>query len=136
MNAVKLVAPDHIHSVWPSVEGYLKASVDTSLGDWTADQLKVLLIQGSQQLLVITDEDQIVGATVVQFINYPQQKVAIVTALGGRNLMNEQTIQQVEGWAKMSGATKFRCYAKEAQARLYRQKAGFSSVCYLMEKDL
>jgi hypothetical protein len=136
MNQVSIVSIDHVNTVWPEMAPFIKSSLATSLGDYTIDQVKLLILQGSYQLLAITNNDGLIGATVVYFINYPSKRVCYVFCLGGKNLMNEETISQVADWAKANGATSFRATVQDAQARLYKQKAGFTIARYVVEKAL
>lgn len=136
MNVVNLVPQDLVHGIWDQVEPYIKGSLATSLGDYTIDQVKLLVLQGAHQLLVISDEEQIVGATIVYFVNYPNKRVCYVFCLGGKDLMNEETISQVANWAKANGASSFRATVQDSQARLYKQKAGFNIARYVVEKEL
>jgi len=136
MIQVHTVSPDKIYQIWSEIEHYLKASIETSTGDCTLDQLKVLLVEGKQTLLIGLENDKIVGAMTVEFINYPNERVMFITELGGKGIVNDETFSQVETWAKMQGATKSAAWAKEAQARLYKQKAGFQTMRYVMEKKL
>ena len=136
MIQVHTVSPDKIYQIWSEIEHYLKASIETSTGDCTLDQLKVLLVEGKQTLLIGLESDKIVGTMTVEFINYPNERVMFITALGGKGVVNNETFSQVETWAKLQGATKSAAWAKEAQARLYQQKAGFTTMRYVMEKKL
>ena len=136
MIQVHTVSPDKIYQIWSEIEHYLKASIETSTGDCTLDQLKVLLVEGKQTLLIGLESDKIVGTMTVEFINYPNERVMFITALGGKGIVNNETFSQVETWAKLQGATKSAAWAKEAQARLYQQKAGFTTMRYVMEKKL
>jgi len=136
MIQVHTVSSDKVYQTWKDVEGYLKASIETGIGDCTIDQLKLLLVQGKQTLLVGVEDDTIVGAMTVEFVNYPNDRAMFITALGGRGIVNDETFSQVETWAKLQGATKSAAWAKEAQARLYQQKAGFTTMRYVMEKKL
>lgn len=136
MIQVHTVGSDKVYQIWKDVEGYLKASIETNTGDCTIDQLKVLLVEGKQTLLLGIEDDKIVGAMTVEFVNYPNERVMFITALGGRGIVNNETFSQVETWAKLQGATKSAAWAKEAQARLYQQKAGFTTMRYVMEKKL
>ena len=137
MNTVQIVAPNNIYNVWADVESYLNASINVSGGDFTLDQLKLLLVRGEQTLLVSVNEDnKINGAMTVEFINGPNARTMFITALGGLGIVNEETFSQVETWAKMQGATKASAWAQEAQARLYKIKANFNTVRMVVEKDL
>jgi hypothetical protein len=137
MNTVQIVAPNNIYSVWEDIKEYLNASINVSGGDFTLDQLKLLLVRGEQTLLVSTDETNVLnGAMTVEFSNRPNSRVMFITALGGNGIVNKDTFDQVENWARMQGATKVSAWAQEAQARLYKIKSNFNTVRYVVEKDL
>ena len=137
MNTVQIVAPNNIYSVWEDIKEYLNASINVSTHDCTIEQLKMLLVRGEQTLLVSINEKGVLnGAMTVEFINYPNNRVMHITALGGNGIVNDETFSQVESWAKMQGATKASAWAQEAQARLYKIKSNFNTVRYVVEKDL
>ena len=137
MNKVQIVAPNNIYNVWSDVDSFLNASINTSTGDCTVEQLKLLLVRGEQTLLVSTDENgKLNGAMTVEFQNRPSNRVMFITALGGNGIVNNETFEQVETWARMQGATKVGAWAHEAQARLYKIKANFNTVRMVVEKDL
>jgi hypothetical protein len=137
MNTVKVVAPNFIYDVWKDVESFLNASINVSGGDFTLDQLKFSLGRGEQTLLVSVNEQNVInGAMTVEFNNRPNDRVMFITALGGSGIVNDETFSQVETWAKSQGATKASALAQETQARLYKIKANFNTVRYVVEKDL
>jgi hypothetical protein len=137
MNTVQIVVSNNIYSVWEDVKEYLNASINVSTHDCTIEQLKMLLVRGEQTLLVSINEKGVLnGAMTVEFINYPNNRVMHITALGGNGIVNDETFSQVESWAKMQGATKASAWAQEAQARLYKIKSNFNTVRYVVEKDL
>ena len=137
MNTVQIVAPNNIYSVWEDIKEYLNASINVSTHDCTIEQLKMLLVRGEQTLLVsVNDNSKINGAMTVEFINRPNDRVMFITALGGHGIVNNETFDQVETWAKSHGATKASAWAQEAQARLYKIKSNFNTVRYVVEKDL
>ena len=137
MNTVQIVAPNNVYNVWADIESYLNASINVSGGDFTLDQLKLLLVRGEQTLLVsVNENNKINGAMTVEFINSPNARTMFITALGGYGIVNEETFSQVETWANMQGATKASAWAQETQARLYKIKANFNTVRMVVEKDL
>ena len=137
MNTVQIVAPNNIYNVWEDVKEYLNASINVSGGDYTLDQLKLLLNRNEQTLLVSVNKKGVLnGAMTVEFINRPNNRIMFITALGGHGIVNDKTFSQVESWAKMQGATKASAWAQEAQARLYKIKSNFNTVRYVVEKDL
>jgi hypothetical protein len=137
MNTVQIVAPNNVYNVWEDIKEYLNASINVSGGDFTLDQLKLLLVRGEQTLLVsVNQNNKINGAMTVEFINNANARTMFITALGGSGIVNDETFSQVEVWAKMQGATKASAWAQEAQARLYKLKANFNTVRMVVEKDL
>ena len=137
MNTVQIVAPNNVYHVWEDIKEYLNASINVSGGDFTLDQLKLLLVRGEQYLLIsVNKNNKINGAMTVEFINSPNARTMFITALGGSGIVNDETFSQVETWAKMQGATKASAWAQEAQARLYKLKANFNTVRMVVEKDL
>ena len=137
MNTVQIVAPNNVYNVWEDIKEYLNASINVSGGDFTLDQLKLLLVRGEQTLLVsVNENNKINGAMTVEFINNANARTMFITALGGNGIVNDETFSQVEVWAKMQGATKASAWAQEAQARLYKLKANFNTVRMVVEKDL
>ena len=137
MNTVQIVTPNNIYNVWEDIKEYLNASINVSGGDFTLDQLKLLLVRGEQTLLVsVNKENKINGAMTVEFINNANARTMFITALGGSGIVNDETFSQVESWARLQGATKVSAWAQEAQARLYKIKANFNTVRFVVEKDL
>ena len=137
MNKVQIVAPNNIYSIWGDVENYLNASINTNTGDCTLEQLQLLLVRGEQTLLVsVNEEGKVIGAMTVEFQNRPSNRVMFITALGGHHVIDQESLEQVETWARMQGATKVSAWCQEAQARLYKLKANFNTVRMVVEKDL
>ena len=136
MNSVQYVRPDQIYSLWDKVKDFLDASVKVGSGDCTLEQLKGLLVSNAQTLLIVVEEDNIIGAITIEFINYPNDRVMFITNCGGKNIVNAETFGQIEEWGKSQGATKARSYAKKGQSKLYLQKLGCNIMNYVMEKKL
>ena len=132
---VQVVAPANIYQIWDKIEPYFIAAELEGTGDCTTSQLKLQLVSGASVLLVAVDSDQVIqGAAAMSVQNQPNHRVAVITALGGRGIVDEEVFEQVVVWAKSQGATKIRAWAKDAQARLYRQKAGLNTTMNVDEK--
>lgn len=116
--------PTHlIHHIWPNVEGYLRNALEQAGADeYNVDQLKVMVVQGTQDLYVAVDENNDVhGAGTVSFVNYPNYRVAFVTAIGGRLFTSKETWEQFTALLKIKGATRVQGAARESIARLWRR---------------
>jgi hypothetical protein len=137
MKQVQIVAPGHIHAVWPVVRGLLNtAVVNYDYADYDVEHLKVLLVKEFQVLFVVLKDEKIIGAFTVEIINYPNHRVAHTTTMGGKGLFDSNTVNQYEEWCKANGVTKIRAYAQDAQARLFKMKLGLNAVTHVVEKTL
>lgn len=136
MKQLQLVDQTLVHQVWDKVKPFFDASYEESSKDCTTDQLRMLLSRGAQSLFIVVEDNIIIGAFSVELVNHPNAKSATTTAMGGKGLFSEETIAQYEDWARSQGATKIKAFAKEAQARLYRQKLGLETTMFVVEKAL
>ena len=136
MKQIQLVSPDFVCTVWDKIKPFFDASFKFSNDDYNVDQTKMLLVNGVQKLLIAVDDEKIIGASAVEFINYPNQRVLHIVSMGGRALIEPDMIKQFEDWAKSQGATKIRAFAQDAQARLYKMKMGLNTVTHVVEKSI
>jgi len=136
MIIIQTVSPIHVHQMWDIVGPFIKSAVDVALGsvDCSVDQLKMQLVNGSQTLLVAVEDEKVIGAATIQVSSFPNHRVATMTTVGGRCIVDEETFNQVVAWAKAQGATKIRAYASGARVRLYRQKVGLVATETVVEK--
>lgn len=136
MKQIQLVSPDFVCTLWDKVKPFFDMSFKYSNDDFNVDQTKMLLVNGSQKLLVAVEDEKIIGASAVEFINYPNQRVLHIVSMGGKALIEPDMIKQFEDWAKSQGATKIRAFAQDAQARLYKMKMGLNTVTHVVEKTI
>jgi hypothetical protein len=135
MSSIQVVPEQFIYHVWDKVENYLVRGLARSGGEYTADQLKVFLTQGSNTLiLILNDEQEIKGALTIQWNNYPNDRVAFITAIGGATY--EEAWDMFVEWLKQNGCTAIRGAAFESVARLWKKKYGFESRYVMVEKRL
>ena len=118
---VSHIQTNYCAQIWPKVEGFLAEAC--KVGDeYTLDQIKVYLSTGTWVLLVaVDDNDEIHGAATVVFTNYPNDRVAFITFIGGKLVTNQNTFKQMSDIFKGYGATKIQGAAREAIARLWRR---------------
>lgn len=104
-------------------------------GEYDIHQLKVLLAKGLQTLCVGCDEDMnIKCALTIEWINYPNDRVAFITAIGGRT--SKEGFAQFEQWVRDNGGTKIQGAAFEAVARLWKKAYGFENRYIIVEKKV
>lgn len=136
MIEVQTVPDNYFHIVWDQVEPMLAKAIEASTKDYNIHHLKLYVINKTQTLLIAVDGDKIVGAATISLFNYPNHKVATITTTGGRAIVKPEVFEQVIQWAKAQGATKIRAAARDAQARLYRQKTKLNTVMHVIEQSI
>lgn len=130
------VPATHIDIAYANGAACLHEACDTSGGEITGDQLKMLLSRGERSLLEMKIEDKTVGWGVVRVDQLPNIRVLFITDLVAHNGGFEQFFEAIKQLARDLGCSRVRCAAKEAQARLYRMKSGFKPVYEILEVPL
>ena len=106
-------------------------------GEYSVEHLKLYLTSGQQTLLIIIDdENNIHGAFTVEITNFPNERVAFTTSVGGKGITEQDLWSQYEQWLKNNGVTMIRGAAHETVARLWRRKFGVQSRYIIVEKKI
>jgi hypothetical protein len=133
---VKSVPVSFFHQTWPLVEHFLTDALKWGEDDYTVEQAKTYLAKGDWLLLVAVDEENgIHGAAAVNFINMPNDRVAFITAIGGKLISNKDTYGQFTALLKGYGATKIQGAARESIARLWT-RYGFKERYRIVEAKI
>jgi hypothetical protein len=126
--SIKPVDVAHVVQVWPMVETFIVEAFEKGRDsppeawNYTIEHVRAFLASGQWLLLVaIDDKDVIHGAATVSFLNYPMQRVAFVTAIGGRMIGNRETFDKFKALLKVYGATKIQGYGRESIVRLWKR---------------
>jgi hypothetical protein len=129
------IPTDQIAQRWLTIAPFIEDSLVYSGGDFTIDQVRVYLSSGQWLTLGVFEEQNLLGVIAVQFTNMPNDRVAFITAIGGKNITNSNTFQQFQTILKAHGATKIQGGVRESVARLWR-RLGFSQRYILVEHKL
>ena len=81
-----VVPTNQVQRFWYLAEPLLQKALEKGNGEFTAGQLKLLVTQGQQQLLLANARRYLSCGNTVQWINYPNDRVAYITYLGGKNI--------------------------------------------------
>ena len=122
--SLKIIAvhTDYVNQTWPDVERYIESALSYSAGDYDTAEIKVMLTQGSWQLLVVTDDNEKVhGAIVVSYFNRPTDRVAFVVAIGGRCIITKKNFSKFEDILRQNGATSLEGSGRESIIRLWHR---------------
>jgi hypothetical protein len=122
---VQHVPLEWVNQVWPQVEGFIESALDYSNGDYTVDQARTLVTSGQWTLVVVTDDEGIKGAATIAFFNRPNDRVAFVTAIGGKLVSSLDTFNDLKVIAASFGATTIEGAARKSIARLWRKLFNF-----------
>ena len=132
---MKLVhIPTHfIAQIWEKVCPFISNALEYGEQDYTVDQIKVYLANGTWILIVAVNEiEEVAGACTVTFINYPNDRMAFVTSIGGRLISDKDTYTQFKTILKNFGATKIQGAARKSIARLWH-RLGFKERHIIVE---
>ena len=133
---VSYVPVEAVNRVWPSVERFISDGLSHSHGEYNAEHAKVYVTTGAWKLLVAADENgEVLGACTVEFFNRPNDRVAFITAIGGRLISNKDTFRQLGDVLRYFGATKIEGSARESIARLWK-RYGFAEKYRIVEVSL
>lgn len=109
-----------VHQTWPKVEHWLRFA-GTYSGEYTLDDLKLMIVQNQKQLIVAKDGDEIIGAAVVTYFNRPKHRVGFITTIGGRGIITRDGINQLMDILRKNGATYLEGAGRDSIVRLYRR---------------
>lgn len=136
MKQLLSVPATHIDAAWRDGAAQLGAACQTSGGEITGDQLKMILARGERHLLAICDGDNKVGWIVVRVDQLPNVRALHVCEIYAPGSMFDECWEQLKAFASTNGCTEVRCSAKPAQARLYRMRFGFEPVYETLKVSL
>ena len=132
---VQTVSVEYITQIWSGVAPYIERALQYT-DDYSLDQVKVFLTTGAWILLVAVDDlQQIHGVATVAFHNGVNDRTAIITTLGGKQVVNQDIFDQVCRIVRGMGATRVQVYTRDSATRLY-EKVGLAKKATLMEIKL
>jgi hypothetical protein len=123
-----------LDAVWPHVAHYIKSALDTGHGEMTADQARYAIAKGMAELFILKTDDKINGAILVEFMNYPNYRVANVIALGGKGVVKDWA--EFKQWLKFGGASYVEGHCFESVAKLWERKLGMKEAYKVMRAEL
>lgn len=123
----------HIDAAWADGADCLAKACDTSGGEITGDQLKMILSRGERSLIQMRDGESVVGWGAVRIDQLPNIRVLFVTDMVAPHANFEQFFAELKNMARHLGCSRIRCAAKPAQERLYKMKCNFVPVYSILE---
>ena len=111
-----------VNQVWPHAERFIDSAMHYSGGDYTAEDARVLVTLGQWSLIVAVDEQNVIrGAATVSYFNRPHDRVAFITALGGRLVTSQENAAQLFEIFRANGAMTVEAAARDDILRLWKK---------------
>ena len=121
-----------IDQAWPTAESLLSVAIGCNHGEATLDQVKAQCAFGAAELLLWYEGEACTGVAVIEFVQHPNLRVAHISYIGGRGIVNADVFSEVQTWCRQQGASEIRALCDESHARLF-ERTGFYEI-YRMVK--
>jgi hypothetical protein len=116
---IQHVETNYVAQVWPKVADYIESALAYQ-DDYTLEHARLYLTTGQWMLVVAVADDKFIqGAAAITFSNRPKDRVAFITAMGGKLISSQDTFLQFKDLLKAFGATYIEGGARESVARLW-----------------
>lgn len=129
------IAPEQVAQRWAEIEPHLTSGLEWSHGDFNVEHAKAYISMNQWLLIGVFDDGIIKGAMTVSFSNLPNDRVAFITAIGGKNITSQDTFEQFKAILRAYGATKIQGSVRQSVARLWR-RLGFQERAIIVEQKL
>lgn len=133
---LEIVQPQFIDFAWFKDGASCLAEACELVDEITGDQLKLILSRGERTLVRMDEEGETVGWGAYRVDQLPNLRVLHITDLVAHNGGFERFFEEIKRIARVLGCSRVRCSTLPAQARLYRQKCGFTAVYETVEVTL
>jgi hypothetical protein len=128
-----LVGSADLVATWPDCVYWL--TLGSAQADYGVEDLRRYVFSGGAYLFVARElAGRVRGAAVVSMHKESKRTAAHIMALGGKGVCTQWVLDALRGMLKQRGADVVRCWAKPAQARLYR-RFGMQEVATVMEME-
>lgn len=119
---ISIVPVEHVDSVWPSVEQYLKGAADYTYGRFTVEDIKEKLYTAPQQLWIAYEGLDIYGVVVTEIVQYPQMATLVMHFTGGINLpkWKKEMLEMLQRFAKDHGCSVIESYGRRGWEKVFK----------------
>lgn len=137
IHKIEHIKADKLDALWPQCSGFIQAGLAMGEGEIDLSQVRQSIVLGNAELVVGFSQDHtVLGAMVIQFVNFANFRVANVLSIGGSSIVASKAHwEQVKAWLKQSGASKVQGFCQPAQARLWR-RMGFTQRYAVVRTEL
>ena len=133
---LQIIPPAFVARAWKDGAHQLAKACDTSGGEITGDQLKLILARGERSLVRIDLDGQAVGWAVTRIDQLPNTRALHVCELYAPGGHWAAGFDLMANMARANGCVEMRCSAKPAQVRLYQRHHAWVPLYQTMKVDL
>lgn len=132
---LKIVHFNYINVIWDKVKDKIQKAIDVSNNEYSLDQVKLLLIQGQQTLLIFTNNNNIDLVGTIQWSDVGNDRICYVAYCSG--IIGPDHFKEFVEFVKENGGTSIQCGTnKKSIIRLYKSKYKFKDKCTVMEHKI
>jgi hypothetical protein len=134
---LKVIPVELVSVYWDQLSPFIESALlEASVTEYGLNDVLNYLESGSWVAIGFFGPDSSLhGVATLCVIIYPQERVAFVTAIGGKQLTNAVNWQQLRDICISAGCSKIQAYSRDSVARLWR-RIGFNNRAILVEADL
>ena len=132
---VRKILPAEIYEYWDDIASLLGQAIPYANGDYSLEQVKLYLTTGAWLLVAGFEENKMICATSISFINMPNDRIAFITLIGGKKAIEKSNFEQLKSILKEHKATKIQGGARPSVARLWK-RLDFQERYILVEKKI
>lgn len=134
MKTIAIVPIEFLHTALEKYSHFIEDALQYSQNDTNIEHYKVFLAQGTYQLMLFMENDNVIAACVFQFMTTPNFRVLFIQALGGKT--TKEHFEHLYNYAKLNGADRVRYSCRDSVARLSEIKHGFTKIYNTVERIL
>jgi hypothetical protein len=116
------IHPNELPQVWPIAAPLLQKAIDL---DPNLNKIEMIeyAVRTGRTFLLVWDEpgEGIIGAAVVDIIDYPLERVAHGNLMGGKAIVRPHVIEELYKWMRLHGATIAQLWAKGTLVNMYEK---------------
>ncbi len=120
---VSLVPPDRVHECWPEVQKYMKKAAAYTYGRFHEEDIFDLVSQRTDYHLWVAFEagEDITGAVVTSFMQYPNKRVLNMQFCGGDGIekWKDPMLALLRRWAKETQCDAIEFTGRKGWSRLF-----------------
>jgi len=134
------IAPEQVEALWPHVHYLIEHSIFRSQSDYTIDNIRTRINDGTARLWIIWNEKkpELIAAATTELQLLPDgRRVLVIAQLAGRdvNRMKRDFFPDLVRYARDEKCSAVRCYGRRGWSR-YLKDIGFEEVWMCTERPL